>query len=95
MTQEKTPTLLGADTGGICERLSLHFTAHQQKNVQVHHKHGAIIATKAKAPVLQNTFVLRSNRPDSAVLSCPDSVTGFGADGPFREAGRTASSPFH
>lgn len=92
MTQEKTPALLGADTGGICERLSHHCTAHQQKNVQVHHQGGAIIGTKAKAPVLENTFVLRSKRSDNALLSCPNSVTGLWADGPFREAGRTAST---
>lgn len=62
------------------------------KNALVHHADCGIISTKAKAPVIQNTFVLRSNRPDSAVSLCPNSVTGLGADGPFREAGRTAST---
>lgn len=90
MNPKKTPALLGADTGGICERQDRHFTANQLKSAQVHHQHGDTLRTKAKAPVIQNTFVQRSNRPDSAALSCSNSVTGFWADGPFREAGRTA-----
>lgn len=68
-----------------------HFTTNQLKNAVCRSRCG-IINPKAKAPVIQNTTFVRSNRPDSAVSLCPDSVIGFWADGPFREAGRTATT---
>ena len=46
----------------------------------------------SKEVVLENTFDLRSNRPDSAVLSCPDSASSFGQDGVNGNATRTARS---
>jgi Rha family phage regulatory protein len=39
--------------------------------------------------VLENTAVNRPNRPDSAVLSCPNSVPSFGQDGESGNASRT------
>ena len=43
----------------------------------------------SKEMVLENTVVNRSNRPDSAVLSCPNSVPSFGQDGESGNASRT------
>ena len=43
----------------------------------------------SKEMVLENTDVNRSNRPDSAVLSCPNSVPSFGQDGESGNASRT------
>lgn len=65
-------------------------TFKQDRNCTVNHHHSAILRTSPKRMVCRNTFVIRLNRPESAVLSCPNSVTGLWADGPFREAGRTA-----
>ena len=46
----------------------------------------------SKEVVLENTYDLRSNRPESAVLSCPYSVSSFGQDGVNGNATRTARS---
>ena len=51
MTQEKTPTLLGADTGGICERLSLHSTTNHRKNAALQHFAGDILAAGCGSPI--------------------------------------------
>ena len=37
-----------------------------------------IIRAKPKGPVIENTFATRSNRPDSAVSSCPKPVRFWG-----------------
>ena len=44
----------------------------------------------SKEMVLENTSVRRSNRPDSAVLSCPNSISSFGQDGQKGNLRRTA-----
>ena len=44
----------------------------------------------SKEMVLENTSVRRSNRPDSAVLSCPNSISSFGQDGQKGNLSRTA-----
>lgn len=44
----------------------------------------------SKEMVLENTSVRRSNRPDSAVLSCPNSISSFGRDGQKGNLSRTA-----
>ena len=54
---------------------------------------GCYTGTASKEVVLENTlYVSRSSRPDSAVLSCPNSIPSFGQDGSNGNVGRTADT---